>query len=88
MNPGRGRPKGENKSVISVIMLRTILFPKQSVIGCEVAVCHIHVEQIRKGSYIGSRRWRIAAIGIVTAAPMPAYNPTLTLPISLHRVRG
>ena len=42
MNPGRGRPRGENKSVISVIMLRTILFPKQSVIGCEVAVCHIH----------------------------------------------
>ena len=42
MNSGRGRPRGENKSVISVSMLRTILFPKQSVIGCEVAVCHIH----------------------------------------------
>ena len=41
MNPGRGRPRGENKSVISVIMLRTILFPKQCMIGCEVAVCHI-----------------------------------------------
>jgi hypothetical protein len=33
-----------------------------------------HVEQIRKGSYIGIKRWRIAAIEIVTAAPMSAYQ--------------
>jgi hypothetical protein len=39
VNPGRvGRPRGENNSA----MLWTILFPKYSTIGCEVAVCHIH----------------------------------------------
>jgi hypothetical protein len=41
MNQVGGRPRGGNKSVISVIMLRTILFPKQCMIGREVAVCHL-----------------------------------------------
>ena len=43
MNPGRGgRPRGKHNFVISVSMLRTILFPKHFLIGHEVAVCHIH----------------------------------------------
>ncbi len=40
--PGRGPTQGGNNSVISVIMLRTILFPKQCMIGREVVVCHIY----------------------------------------------
>ena len=42
MNPGPGTDLGENNFVISVSMLRTILFPKHLLIGHEVAVCHIH----------------------------------------------
>ena len=42
MNPGPGTDLGENNFVISVSMLRTILFPKHFLIGHEVAVCHIH----------------------------------------------
>jgi hypothetical protein len=42
VNPGRGPTWGGNNSVISVIMLRTTFFPRQFLIGYEVAVCHIH----------------------------------------------
>jgi hypothetical protein len=41
MNPGPGTDLGENNFVISVSMLRTILFSKHFLIGHEVAVCHI-----------------------------------------------
>jgi hypothetical protein len=47
-------------------------FETYNLLTCPTTVAH--VEQIRKGSYIGSRRWRIAAIEIVTAAPMSAYQ--------------
>jgi len=73
-------------SLLIRLSMHTTYFETYNLLTCPTTVSH--VEQIRKGSYIGSRRWRIAAIGIVTAAPMPAYNPTLTLPISLHRVRS
>ena len=66
--------------------MHTTYFETYNLLTCPTTVSLM--EQIRKGSYIGSRRWRVAAISIVTAAPMPAYNLTLTLPISLHRVRG
>ena len=52
--------------------MHTTYFETYNLLTCPTTVSH--VEQIRKGSYIGSRRWRIAAIGIVTAALMPAYN--------------
>ncbi len=64
-------------------LMHTTYFETYNLLTCPTTVAH--VEQIRKGSYIGSRRWRIAAIGIVTAAPMSAYNPTLTLPIDLSQ---
>jgi hypothetical protein len=61
-------------------------FETYNLLICPTTVAH--VEQIRKGSYIGSRRWRIAVSRLSQLHPCLHINPTLTLPIGVHHVRS